>query len=80
MDIRTVGSLQQLHNITREARAQGKDVVYLGDHQVRVVERNAASRALIGLVNQDQRGAARLDAFATQLREAAVAAGHLDPR
>lgn len=80
MDIRTVGSLQQLHNITREARAQGKDVVYLGEHQVRVVERNAVSRALIGLVNQDQREAARLDAFATQLREAAVAAGHLDPR
>ncbi|NBO76476.1 MAG: hypothetical protein EBV28_05585 [Betaproteobacteria bacterium] len=61
MDIRTVRNLDQLHDVAREARAQGKQVVYLGDHQVRVVARNTVSQALVSLVHQDQREAARLD-------------------
>ena len=80
MDIRTVRNLDQLHDVTREARAQGKQVVYLGDHQVRVVARNTVSQALVSLVHQDQREAARLDAFATQLRDAEVAGGHIRAR
>jgi hypothetical protein len=67
MDIRNVDSVSQLLQVRQEAAKQGKDLVYLGDRQVRIVERGQISQVLSQLSGQARREARSLNEFAASL-------------
>ena len=68
MDIRRIDSVAQLLQVRQEAAQKGQDLVYLGDRQVRVVERGQISQALNQLSGQTGREARSLNEFAASLR------------
>lgn len=74
MDIRRIDSVAQLLQVRQEAAQKGQDLVYLGDRQVRVVERGQISQALNQLSGQTGREARSLNDFAASLRRTEVGA------
>jgi hypothetical protein len=68
--IHNVRNLQELAGIARLAEARGEQIVYLGEHSVRLVKYNALERAANRLSGQDVRQAQALDGFAGRLRQA----------
>lgn len=68
MDIRKIDSVSQLLQVRQEAAQAGKSLVYLGDRQVRVVDRGQISKAVIEATGQNDREVRRLNEFAASLR------------